>query len=182
MDDEKILDLYFARDDSAITACSEKYGAYCSTIAQNILQCREDSEECVNDTWFRAWNAIPPARPSRLSVFLGTITRNLALNRYRKDHAQKYQGSQTALCLDELGECIGKEDSAIEEQVILKDLIESFLRSLNTKDKDIFLYRYWYFLSIKEIAERYKISEAAIKMKLVRIRKKLKDLLEKEGV
>jgi RNA polymerase sigma-70 factor (ECF subfamily) len=181
MEDERIIELYFARDDSAITESSEKYGPYCSSIALNILNSREDSEECVNDTWLRAWNAIPPARPLRLSIFLGRITRNLALDRYRSENSQKHRDSQTALCLDELSECIGKEEY-IEDQLILKDQIERFLRALPSREKDIFLYRYWYFLSAKEIAQRYKISEAAIKMKLMRTRKKLQEFLDKEGV
>lgn len=181
MEDERIIELYFARDDSAITESSAKYGPYCSAIAQNILNCHEDSEECVNDTWLRAWNAIPPTRPSRLSIFLGRITRNLALDRYRKENSQKHAGSQTSLCLDELSECIGKNDERIEDQLILKDLLEHFLSKLSTRDKDIFLYRYWYFLSMEEIAERFHLSESAVKMKLMRTRKKLKDLLEKEG-
>ena len=181
MEDERIIELYFARDDSAINASSEKYGSYCSAIAQNILNCHEDTEECVNDTWLRAWNAIPPTRPSRLSVFLGRITRNLALDRYRKENSQKHAGSQTMLCLDELSECIGGKDDQIEDQLVLKDLMEHFLSKLSTRDKDIFLYRYWYFLSMEEIAERFHMSESAIKMKLMRIRKKLKEQLEKEG-
>ncbi len=182
MEDERIIELYFARDDSAIKASSEKYGSYCSAIAQNILNCHEDTEECVNDTWLRAWNAIPPTRPSRLSVFLGRITRNLALDRYRKDNSQKYTGSRTALCLEELSECIGQEDTSIEDDLVLRDLLEHFLTSIPTRDKDIFLYRYWYFLSVEEIAERCRISAGAVKMNLMRTRKKLKELLDKEGV
>lgn len=182
MEDERIIELYFARDDAAIKASSDKYGSYCSAIAQNILNCHEDTEECVNDTWLRAWNAIPPTRPSRLSVFLGRITRNLALDRYRKANSQKSTGSRTALCLEELSECIGQEDTSIEDDLALKDLLEKFLTTIPTRDKDIFLYRYWYFLSVEEIAERYRLSAGAVKMNLMRTRKKLKELLDKEGV
>ena len=129
MEDKHIIDLYWQKDQAAIKESDAKYGAYCSTIADNILHSQEDTEECVNDTWLRAWNAIPPEKPKRLSVFFGRITRNLAIDRYRRDRAQKYGGGQTALCLDELGECIG-EESTIEDRLALRELINSFLSAL----------------------------------------------------
>ena len=181
MEDLHIIELYWQRDESAIKASQTKYGGYCSTIANNILHSAEDTEECVNDTWFRAWNTMPPEKPNRLAVFLGRITRNLAIDKYRRDKSQKYGGGQTALCFDELGECIG-ENSPIEDRVALKELLNIFLSELPDKNRDIFLLRYWYLMPIAEIAKRYNTSEGAVKKKLQRIREKLKAYLEKEGV
>lgn len=181
MEDLQIIDLYWQRDKSAINESRNKYGGYCTAIANNILHSAEDTEECVNDTWFRAWNTMPPERPGRLAVFLGKITRNLAIDRYRRDRSQKYGGGQASLCLDELEECIG-EDSPVEDRFVLKELLNSFLLSLPEKNKDIFLLRYWYMMPIAEIAKRQGLSEGAVKMTLQRVRSKLKEQLEKEGV
>ena len=181
MEDLEIIDLYWQRDASAINESRTKYGGYCTTIANNILHSAEDTEECVNDTWFRAWNIMPPEKPSRLAVFLGKITRNLAIDRYRRDKSQKYGGGQIELCLDELEECIG-EDNPIEDKFALKELLNDFLRSLPENNKNIFLLRYWYMMPIAEIAKRNDISEGAVKMILQRIRDKLRAYLEKEGV
>ena len=180
MEDTAIIDLYWQKDQAAIKESDAKYGAYCSTIADNILHSQEDTEECVNDTWLRAWNAIPPEKPKRLSVFFGRITRNLAIDRYRRDRAQKYGGGQTALCLDELGECIG-EESTIEDRLALRELINSFLSALPEKNRNIFLLRYWYMMPVADIANRYSISEGAVKMILQRVRDKLREHLRKEG-
>lgn len=180
MEDLHIIELYWQRDESAIRESQTKYGGYCSTIANNILHSAEDTKECVNDTWFRAWNAMPPEKPSRLAVFFGKITRNLAIDKYRRDRSQKYGGGQTALCLDELGECIG-EDSPIEDRLALRELLNSFLCDLSDKNRNIFLLRYWYMMSVSEIAKRNDISEGAVKMILQRVRDKLRTYLEKEG-
>ena len=181
MEDNIIIELYWKRDERAIRESSTKYSAYCSTIAENILHSIEDTEECVNETWFRAWNTMPPDKPNRLAVFFGRITRNLAIDRYRRNYAQKYIGGQVALCLDELGECIG-EDSKVTDRLALRELINSFLDELPYKNRCIFLLRYWYLMSITEIAKRNDMSEGAVKMVLQRIRIKLKDYLTKEGV
>ena len=180
MDDGNIIELYFERDERAIKESEKKYRPYCASIAGNILHNREDEEECLSDTWLRAWNAIPPARPSRLSIFLGRITRNLAIDRYRKAKRERDGGGEYALCLDELSECIG-EDSFIEEQIVLKDLLESFFRSLDTEEKDIFLLRYWYVMPIEKIASRYGLSEGAVKMRLLRTRKSFKEYMQKNA-
>ena len=124
---------------------------------------------------------MPPEKPSRLAVFFGKIARNLAIDKYRKDRSQKYGGGQTALCLDELGECIG-EYNPIEDRVALKELLNSFLCSLPDKNRNLFLLRYWYMMPVAEIAKRNNISEGAVKMILQRVRDKLKNYLEKEGV
>ena len=181
MEDNKIIELYWQRDETAIKECQAKSASYCGTRANNILCSREDTEECVNDTWLRAWNNIPPEKPRRLYVFLGRITRNLAIDKYRKDKSRKYGGGQTVLCLDELSECIG-EGSHIEDRAVLKDLLNTFLRDLPEKNRNIFLLRYWYLMPIGEIARRYDLSEGAVKMILQRIRQKQKVYFEKEGV
>lgn len=181
MEDSHIIDLYWQRDEQAIKESQRKYGGYCSTIAGNILHSAEDTEECVNDTWLRAWNIIPPEKPNRLAVFLGRITRNLAIDRFRSDTSKKRGGGQMALCLDELAECIG-EDSPIEDRLALREGLNRFLRELPDKNRTVFLLRYWYMMPVSEIAKRYDLSEGAVKMLLQRIRNKLKEYLEKEGV
>ncbi len=181
MEDKQIVEMYWQRNETAIVESRTKYGAYCGTIANNILHSKEDSEECVNDTWLRAWRSMPPEKPGRLSAFLGKITRNLAIDRYRSNKSKKYGGGQVALCLDELGECIG-EEHPIEDRIALKELINAFLTGLTDKNRDIFLLRYWYMMPVGEISRKYDVSEGAVKMILQRIRSKLKDYLEKEGV
>ncbi|MCR5274235.1 MAG: RNA polymerase subunit sigma-70, partial [Clostridiales bacterium] len=119
MEDKSIIELYFQRDEKAIKESQNKYGSYCRAIAHNILHSKEDTEECVNDTWLRSWNSMPPDKPNRLSVYFGRITRNLAIDRYRKERSMKHGGGQIAICLDELSECIG-ESTSIEDTVALK--------------------------------------------------------------
>ena len=137
MEDSHIIDLYWQRDEQAIKESQRKYGGYCSTIAGNILHSAEDTEECVNDTWLRAWNIIPPEKPNRLAVFLGRITRNLAIDRFRSDTSKKRGGGQMALCLDELAECIG-EDSPIEDRLALREGLRACLESLHARLACIF--------------------------------------------
>lgn len=180
MKDDQIVELYWQRDENAVRESRVKYEAYCGTIAYNILHSKEDSEECVNDTWLRAWNNIPPEKPGRLAAFFGKITRNLAIDKYRRSRSRKYGGGQIALCLDELEECIG-EEQPIEDRVALRELINEFLTELTDKNRDIFLFRYWYIMSVSEISRRYGISEGAVKMILQRTRSKLKGYLEREG-
>lgn len=181
MDDKDIIELYWQRNELAIRKSEQRYGAYCLTIANSILSSKEDTEECVNDTWVRAWNTIPPERPSRLALFFGRITRNLAIDRYRNGKTKKHGAGQINCCLDELSECIG-EQNTIEDTVALRELMNTFLCSLEKKNRDIFLLRYWYMMPVKEIAERYEASEGAVKMLLKRVREKLRIYLEAEGV
>lgn len=181
MEDTHIIELYWQRNEMAIKESKTKYGAYCGTIAGNILHSAEDTEECVNDTWLHAWNSIPPEKPCRLSVFLGRITRNLAIDRYRRNKFQKHGGGQAALCIDELSECIG-ENSPVEDRAALNELLNIFLSSLPEKNRNIFLLRYWYFIPVRDIARRCGMTEGAVKMILQRVRSKLKEYLEKEGV
>ena len=184
MDDKQILDLYWERSEAAISETSKKYEKYCRYIAFNILHNDEDSEECVNDTYLRAWNSIPPNRPSVLKTFLGKITRNLSLDRYELLNAKKRNGGQMSLIFDEIQECIPSLDSTenIVEEIALTDILNRFLSSLSLEQRKIFMRRYWYLSPIKEIATEYDMSESKIKMSLFRSRNELKKLLEKEGI
>ena len=183
MDDRTIVALYWERDPRAIEESQTRYGVHCHRIAARILDSREDAEECVNDTYLRAWGAIPPAKPSRLATFLGKITRNLALDRYDSAHAQK-RNATTELVLDELCECIPDADSTLDltDKIALGDAINSFLESLPVKTRQIFMRRYWFMSPIKDIARDVDMSESAIKVSLMRTRNEFKAHLEKEGI
>lgn len=181
MKDKEIIDLYWARDEAAIRESEISYGAYCGKVADNILHSERDSEECVNDTWLRAWNALPPERPNRLRLFFARITRNLALDRLRRKQSLKAGGGQVAVCLDELSEIIGDEE-AFPERLALRELIEQFLESLSAKQREMFMLRYWYIQPVSEIAERYQVSEGAVKMTLQRVREKMRAFLIEEGI
>ena len=181
MEDISIIQLYWQRDQQAIHESNEKYGSYCAAIAWNILHSSQDTEECVSDTWLRAWNSIPPARPSRLSAFFGRITRNLAIDRYRQDISKRNGGGQAKVCLEELAECIS-ESTPFEDVLALRDLLNEFLESIKEKPRKIFMFRYWYCMSVEEIAKRLNMDKGAVKMSMSRTRTKLRKFLEKEGV
>ena len=184
MTDLEILDLYWARSESAINETAQQYGTYCITIAMNILRNREDSEECVNDTYLNAWNAIPPQRPAVLSSFLGRIIRNLSLDRYKARNAEKRYGDETAVLLGELEDCIPSSKNVDDEIAIkaLEKTIDSFLSGVSEPDRLFFMRRYWYADQITVIAQRFSVSESRVKTSLFRTRKNLKAVLEKEGV
>ena len=183
MDDREIVALFLARSESAISAAEEKYEKYCYSIAYQILGNHEDAMECVNDTYLRAWNSIPPERPESLAAFLGKITRNLSLNRYKKNHSKKCGGEQTDLALEELELCMpkGQDPADAMELQALTGLINSFLFDQTERNRNIFIQRYWLLRPIKEIAKFYGISESGIKLALFRMRKKLAKLLQEEG-
>ncbi|MBQ3940066.1 MAG: RNA polymerase sigma factor [Oscillospiraceae bacterium] len=181
MNDNEIMDLYWARDEAAIRESAAQYGAYCGTVARHILHAPADEEECVNDTWLHAWNAMPPDRPNRLKLYFARITRNLALDRWRRRQTRKSGGGQTALCLDELEEVLGSS-AEFPEQLELRELLERFLEGLPVRQREVFLLRYWYFQPLDDIAERYRISEGAVKMILQRVREKLRAYLKGEGI
>ena len=184
MKDNQIIQLYFDRSEDAISQTAVKYGKYCHAIAYNILHNFEDSEECVNDTYWKAWGTIPPRRPKRLAAFLGKITRNLSLDMYRHYTADKRGNGELAIALDELDECVsslGSMDNHADEMVLVNTL-NRFLASLSAEHRNIFMRRYWYMSSIKEIATDYKLSESKVKMSLLRSRNRLKAVLEKEGI
>ena len=183
MDDKGIIDLYLDRSEKAISETAVKYGKYCFSIAFNILTDKEDSEESVNDTWLAAWNNIPPRVPSILSTFLGKITRNISLNRWKSRRVYKRGGGEVVIALDELDECISTGESA-EDSFEKKELLRSvnrFLGDLQDTERNIFVCRYWYLDSIANIAERFGFSESKVTSMLHRIRGKLRKHLEKEG-
>lgn len=183
MEDQKIIALFWDRSENAISETENKYGRYCHYIAQNILQNEEDAAECVNDTYLRAWNAIPPKRPNNLRTFLGKITRNLALNRYAQRSAEKRGAGQMPQILEELHECVGNGSAdQILDQIVLKQLLDQFLTTLRPETRKIFVRRYWYMSSIAEIAADLHISQSKVTVSLCRTRQKLAGFLEKEGM
>ena len=183
MEDEAIVALYWQRSEEAIVETDRKYGSYCRTIAFNILEDRWDTEECVNDTYWKLWDIIPPTQPSLLSALLAKITRNLALDRRKFNRAEKRGGGQVALALEELAECVGS--GSVEERMenrLLAELLNRFLDSLSQKNRQLFMLRYWYFCTVQQLADSLGLSESGVKMSLLRSRRELKALLEKEGV
>ena len=183
--DVYIVNLFWERDERAITETSRKYGAYCQSIALQILQNIQDAEECVNDTYLKAWDVIPPERPSKLGAFLGKITRNLALDKYKAYRAVKRGGSDFAVSLEELGDCIPDTSADIQSQAnaeYIGKVINDFLKSQPTLARKIFVCRYFYSDSITDIAKRFSCSEGKVKSSLFRTRNKLKIHLEKEGI
>lgn len=184
MDEKEIIELYWVRSERAIEETARKYGRFCHSIAYNILSNREDSEECVNDTYLHTWNAIPPRRPNKLSAFVGKITRNLALKKYEKYTAAKRGGGQVPLALEELTECIPDPDS-MERRMddrMLAEALDRFLAGLSLETRRIFLRRYWNLNAVNEIALEFGISESKVKMSLMRTRGKLRSFLEQEGI
>jgi RNA polymerase sigma factor (sigma-70 family) len=182
VDDEMIVNLYWERSESAISETSKKYGAYCRTIAYNILADCLDAQECENDTYAAAWNTIPPTRPKILKSFLGRLTRNIALDRYDYNKAQK-RNNEFDVLLSELGDCIATQDTEPKyETGYIAKHISDFLRGIDTKNRLVFIRRYWYSDSINDISVRFGMSVSKTKSVLFRTRKKLKAYLEKEGV
>ena len=181
MEDEKIVLLYWKRDEDAIRQTERRYGHYCHTIAYNVLCSHEDADECVNDTYDGAWRAIPPQKPNRLASFLGRITRNLAIDRLRYNSAQK-RGLEVESAIEEYWECIPNGDAAVEDEMELKRAINGFLASLDAKTRVIFMRRYWYSMSVRDIAVRMRLSESNVSVILHRTRNKFKDYLTKDGI
>ncbi len=184
MKDNEIIDLYWERKETAIAESADKYGSYCHSISYNILHNNEDADECVNDTWLGAWKSMPPQRPERLSTYLGKITRNLSLNRFKKYTAEKRGLGQTELVLSELEDCIPDETSVeqIVDEMLLVKTINDFLYTQPEQKRNIFIRRYWYLFPIKDIAAVYDMSESKVASLLFRMRNDLKTHLEKECV
>jgi len=183
MDDSTIVTLYWERSESAIAATAEKYSRYCGSIAYNILRNLKDMEECLNDTYLRAWNAIPPARPSMLSAFLGKITRNLAINMYEKGRAEKRSYEVVDALSSELENCIpdiSAELNDLFQSEQIRNSLNSFLEGLKKTHRKVFVRRYWYMNSVEEISDYYGLTETNVKSILHRTREKLRKKLEKE--
>ena len=181
--DEAIIELYWNREEAAIPETDLKYGGYCHSVAYNILQSFEDTKECLNDTWLRTWNSIPPTRPSNLKLFLAKIARNLAFDRYRAEHSAKRGSGELPMCIDELSETVMGARDVLEtvEAKELGEAISAFIRALPELDGNIFIRRYFYVESSAEISERFGLRENNVNVKLSRVRKRLKTFLEKEG-
>lgn len=183
MDDERIIGLYFQRNEMAIAETERKYGAFCHHIALNILSIREDAQECVNDTYHAAWTQMPPVFPHSLKAFLGRITRNLSISRYRANHAKKrYHGME--VLLSELEDCIPSNEPVelVIEHMELSRIISDWLDSLPSEDSLLFVRRYWYGDSIRHLAARSGCTPAQMSQRMLRLRKNLKNVLESEGV
>lgn len=183
MEDHRIVDLFWQRNESAISETAAKYGAYLYSISYRILSNAEDAEECVNDTYNDAWRSMPPHRPSILSTFLGKITRRISIDLWRKYCADKRGGGEIALTLDELEYCVSGSRN-VEVELERKELIQkcnTFLMMLPKTQRQVFLCRYWYMDSVSEIAKQFGYSESKIKSMLYRTRKKLREMFEKEG-
>ncbi len=183
MDDEMIVSLFWARDERAIVETSLKYGRLCNHIANNILSNNEDREECINDTYFAVWNAIPDKHPSRFSVFISRIARNLALKKYEYISAAKRNPSAVT-SLEELGDCVSGTDN-IESEIEKKHIentINKFLWRLDEEKRNVFIRRYWYFDSIGTICKFTGFSQSKVKSMLYEMRHKLRKYLESEGI
>lgn len=183
MEDEKIVALYWERSEAAIVETQKAYGKYCRAIAYRILVSDADAEECEMDTYLKAWHAMPPHKPSRLATFLGKITRNLALDRLEKQNAAK-RICYGSVVYDELEACLadGRDADALVDDMALRDAVNGFLASLEKRDRVVFMQRYWYFLSVKEIAKNLALTQSNVKVILHRTRNALRAYLEKENL
>ena len=177
MNDQAIIDLYFARNEQAIAETDKSYGRVCMQVSMNILQSRPDAEECVNDTYLKTWNAIPPARPHSLCAFVCRITRNLSLNRLR-DLRREKRNKELTLSLDELEACI---PAAIEDSNLLADLLNTFLEGLEETDRVLFVGRYWYSYATGDLAASTGLTKKAVYMRLYKTRERLRAYLEERG-
>ena len=184
MEDKQIIELYWERNQEAISQTAEKYGNYCTAIARNILQTEEDAEECVNDTWLGAWNSIPPKRPEHLPGFLGKLTRYKAIDCWRSQHREKRGGCAVTIALDEIAEVMPSGDG-LEQDVLNQELVQAinrFLASLTAAERNVFIVRYWYLEDIAGISERFGFSYGKVHSMLHRTRNKLRQYLQKENL
>ena len=179
-----IIDLYFSRNELAINETAGKYGNYCFTISNNILKNEGDAQECVNDTYLKAWNNIPPTKPLRLGTFLGRIVRNLSLDRYKFNRTKKREGCEFELLLTELEECISSDltvEAEFDSNMVIQ-IINNWLLEQKSENRILFVKRYWHVESIKDLARNHQMSESKIKSVLFRMRKNLKIYLNEEGI
>ncbi len=184
MDDAAIVALFWARSEDAIREAEKRYGSYCAAIAGRILSDPEDTRECLNDLWLAVWRSIPPQRPENLRCYLGKLIRNLAISRRRSTRRQKRGGGETELVLEELGECVsgGTEPEQALEARVLCEALDRWLAALPLRDRQLFVNRYFYVRSVPELAETAGMSRANVNSTLYRLRKKLREYLEKEGL
>lgn len=184
MEDERLIQLFWNRSETAIQETSNKYGSYLHRISMNIVQSAEDASECVNDTYFKVWNSIPPQWPQRFKSWIGRIVRNISLDCYKREHAAKRGGHGTDILLSELEQCIPcqnwKKEQSSDEMIV--EIINQFLQEQKKENRMIFIRRYWYGDSIKEIAGKLNMKESKVKTSLYRSRNKLRSCLEKGGV
>ena len=181
MDDERIIQLYWSREEAAVEETSQKYGGLCKMIANNLLHNLEDTQECVNDVYHALWNSIPPQRPKKLAPFIARIARNLAMKRLTYRNAAKR--SMVTVPYEEMEACIDTVASAEDrlQGKVLTDVLERFLDTLDPQSRDMFLRRYWFFDSISQIAVGFGFSQSKVKSQLFRIRNKLKVFLAEEA-
>ena len=183
MDDVMIVSLFEARDESALAETQKKYENYCRTIAERILSSREDAEECVNDAYRKAWDTIPPQKPTLLASYMGMLTRQLSLNRLRQNKSAKRGGGDIPLVLEELQECISdRSDVPSADDILLRDTLNRFLGELPKRTRMMFMRRYWFTEDVAHIAADFGVTEGHVNVLLCRTRKKLKQYLEKEEI
>ncbi|MBP3338039.1 MAG: sigma-70 family RNA polymerase sigma factor [Lachnospiraceae bacterium] len=180
MEDKQIVDLFYERSEEALTHMQNKYKRYAGSIAYNILNNVEDAKECVNSAYYKVWNSIPPHKPENLATYLGKIVRNTALDMFEKFNAKKRGGSSVELALEELSDCIPSVEKVegLVDDIVLKDILNQFLSELPVDNRKVFVKRYWYLCSIKDIAKQCGLSESKVKMTLLRTREKLKTTLQ----
>lgn len=183
VEDGRIIELFNLRDERAVAEAEQKYGAYCRSIALNLLDMREDAEECVNDALHAAWNAIPPEAPHSLKTYLGRVVRNLSVSRWRSQHAKKRFGGMETL-LSELSDCVPSPLNVEEtvEQRRLSELISAWLDTLGEVDRALFVRRYWYGEGVSELARECGCEPKRLTQRMFRLRRALRAFLEKEGV
>ena len=182
MNDEILVQEILDRKQSGIAAAKQQYGPYCLYIARNILHSEQDAEECLNDALLAAWNSIPPHKPLNLKTYLGKLTREIAVDRWRRNQARKRIAPASIVSLDELEELVGENsiDEAVEEAELSRQ-ISAFLRTLPETERNLFVRRYWYYDSIRQICKRYGFSKSKVTVTLMRTRNKLAAYLKKEG-
>ncbi len=183
MNDHEIVALYWERSENAIAETERKYGRYCHYVAYQILRDDHEAQEVVNDVCYKAWQTIPPSRPTNLKAYVGMMASQLAVNRYDEKTAAKRGGGELPLVLEELAECIAdrREDSSTVDEIALRDTLNRFLGSLPKRTRNLFVRRYWYASSVADIAKDYGMKESNVRMTLLRARNKLKQALIKEG-
>ena len=184
MEDNRIVELFWQRDEQALAETETKYGSYCRGLAFRVLNNRQDAEECVNDAYLDAWNRIPPHTPTALGAFLGKIVRHIAIDRLRKRSAQKRGGDEVFLVLEELEDCVSSGDDVAQafQRNELSKAINDFLSSLPETERRVFLRRYWYMDSVNDLCERFGFSESKVKTMLHRTREKLRAYLAEQNV